>query len=54
MEEKKSMNPSPDEEFVILDENDGVVSRHDSAVENLPALVCLGSSRTLSADLNSI
>ena len=47
-------NPSPDVELVVLDENDGVVSRHDSAVENLPALVCLGSSRTLSADLNSI
>ena len=50
----KPKNPSPDVELVVLDENDGVVSRHHPAVEHLSAFAGLQSSRILPADLNLV
>ena len=37
----ENKDPSPDVESVVLDEDDGVIPRHDSAVEHFSALVCL-------------
>ena len=37
----ETKNLSPDVEFAVLDEDDGVVSGHDSAVEHFSAFVCL-------------